>query len=134
MSMPADAVIPAATVRKITEPDPTGDAGTLQFTKAFLDSLAGEGVGWQEEDGHDSMFVVNGEGVEYYFMPNGTMELHGGADTAAVVSAINSFVGEDPSNVEGGRKTKRKTRATKKSRKTRATKKRMSRRKLTRRR
>jgi hypothetical protein len=140
--MAADATIPAATVSRITEHDDTGDEETKKFTKAFLDSLAGEGVGWQEEDAQDSVFVVNGEGVDYFFMPNGTMELYGGVNTAAVVRAINSFVGEDPANnqdddedpKEGGRKTKRKTRATKKSRKSRATKKRMSRRKLTRRR
>lgn len=136
MSMPPDATIPADIVSRITEDDDTGDAGTKKFTQEFLDSLAGGNVGWQEEDAQDSMFVVNGEGVEYYFMPNGTMDLHGGVtNTAEVVRAINSFVSEDPTALQqGGRKTKRKTRATKKSRKSRATKKRMSRRKLTRRR
>ena len=131
--MPADETIPADIVRQITEPDPTGDPGTLQFTRAFLDSLAGQGVGWQEEDAQDSMFVVNGEGVEYYFMPNGTMDLHGGvANTAEVVSAINAFVGEDPTALQqGGRKTKRKTRKTRKSR---ATKKSRKSKKITRRR
>lgn len=131
--MPDDTTIPADIVRQITEDDNTGDAGTKKFTKAFLDSLAEHGVGWQEEGVNDSMFVVNGEGVEYYFIEGGRMELDGdGADT--VRDAINSFVVGDPTNVEGGRKTKRKTRATKKSRKTRATKKSRKSRKVTRRR
>ena len=100
--------IDKATADKISRPE--GDEGWRVLTDDFLNFLKNNkdlGVGHEgEEEDVEEAFVVDGQGLEYFFNEDGTLEIHGkGAEK--VEAAIRKFTkppepaGPPPSRVRG---------------------------------
>ncbi len=83
-------------------PDITIDAAAVQkissnkmFTNEFLEFLEKEGIGHygykETEQEQDPTFVVNGEGVDYYFNDDGSLTIVEDKDAPKVTAAIRKF-------------------------------------------